>query len=802
MDLKIKKRTFNFYTKKNYNYDNKYNIKKDYTKTPLDQIKEQLKDVTPVTFVTSGFFQLLIVVLLAFFILNSVGIFFSIQTNPQATSAPYTLQTWVAENQLIDELGFLRLVSYGQNKYSMAVKTTEPCNVEILNNPFSRTIYYLEYTSFESVDMEGKELFRDILQKRLKDKGILLKSITIDQLDEIDNELVIVVGSYPPLDFANGINNNILFIGNDITKYYNYALGQTDETTTPLVTKKNERRQTSGLILKESSYIVDAKEYYYSVVSVTDLENGFKLITLPATLKNWDSVEDTATDITQIIEEHKWTKTLSESLTKENELSLTNEIDNENSYYIIRNNGTIIASGRIRSQDHDLVNNEMQNVKITPQGLDGKNVIHIKIQTNINYDYAKGEGYSYQIYGPDNQIIKEHTISLANEKDFQVKLTNDFKPGDYLFKLIKHNGDGTKEVAAVHGLHIIQPYIQVISLVEENKYIIDVYNDNINNGNFNFENEPNVYIKPKGGEEKVVEDVEMKHDQIIADTYLGSGEYELIVDFGRGNGQENIRVSKTLNLKRKSIIDYLSDPFYLMILIVSVFIVALGIQFSRKDNPIFYLDIPDFAPISRITVPLKRIQIVNLIDQINKDYGWHYLPIKTEELQSGLLRLSYRGRAINATEHNIEKILDLLSSEDYVRSYKGHYGLQKWEEEMGMTIKDITHLRMLRDMFINNVIKFENFNKSKDYDTEIELGGEKYYIIVYKNPKQAIEQSMMNRNVNIILLFENEITKKRFISKLYSHSKEVLAFKLELNSESINLYTFDEFEQILKQFKK
>lgn len=772
-----------------FTYKKNFRVLKDYVKSPFEKFKEIVMQINPVTIVSSGIFHLVVLLIAVLFIGTGIGMLLTIKHNPAPITPNYNVEKWLTTQHFYPSISFLKLIAYDSDKSIVAITGDKKYELEVFKNNDAKTVYLLDYKYYPLKEMNGVEVYRQILQKKLEDEGRTLKVIGIDDLKTLNNDSVVIVPTgYMPIEFAEGITHTIIFIGKDITKYYNQSSGSVDETKKPLVNKLDERVAAQGLKLRQSEFLVGGGETYHNVVSVVKMDKG-TLIVIPASLEAWDCVEDAVDDTLKIIDEHIWSEDIGTVKTKPNELSFSSAFKDKTVALLLKDmeNGKIVYGGKMILANFDYIKNDMPY--ILPMGMKDRD-IYFTIHINSPYSPINDQ-YVYEVYDSKNNKLTEKTgtVSLAGERDRQFKIDNTFLPGDYILKLVRKSGSVSIPTATI-GFHVVQPVIKGSDKFEANPYRVEVlcdrdckyfeynrvtiYLDNKKIGNYPYQNLLAINIYPSGG----------KH--------------QLIFDFGKG-----IKATKEITVVTKSLIDYLLDPLYFGMIILAIFIVAIGIQLRRKEKPIYYLDIPDFPPLSRITVPIKRSVILSLFDQINKDYGWHYLPIKTEELQSALLRLSYKGRPLSVSIHTIEKILDLLSSEGYVKSYDEYYGLSRWEEELGIKFKTLALLRKLRDILINNVVRFEPFNKVKNADTKIYLGGDEYYVLLYKDPKETILRSIGPlKDKNIIILFENEFEKQNFVDSLYSHDNEILIFKLELNSDRITLMTFEEFEKFIKKFKK
>jgi len=772
-----------------FTYIKKFKIKKELTITPFDEITKSVKKINVTNIVLSGTFQIIICLAAVFLLIAGLYTIFTGEIIQTPELPYYTIQTWTADMHPKANITLQRL-SYGKDNNAIAVKGSESYVISVLAGNAPSTVYFLEYV--HNSDMTGFEMFKQMLEKKLDDNGIKLKVIGIKDLEEMGADTVVVMPTgNPPIELSKGIRWNVIFIGNDMQNYID-SRSRIISSEPALVQTENIRTPTTGLKLALSDYKVMNAKYFYNVVSISDFETG-QLITIPSRFSSWNNIEDAVDDTVKIIKEHIWTRKVSASTTVENRSSFGPEFKSTEPNFLITKDNQVILSGRTISCNYDTI--ETVEERIFPKGII-KNEREIQFNIILNSPH-EDETYRYEIFDSMDRKIYENVIQLKlGQETVKLSIDNNFQAGDYKLKLLRKE-HGREIITAEHGFHVVSPIMDITASYDTNDYKIKTTCDR-DCVKFRYDT-VKIYVdnSPASGF-GAKDDLLSYTDPIELKLYLGKGQHNITLDFGN-----NVIVSSMVNVPAKGIEEYMT-PEYLIGFVILIIIVAVGIKLRRKDKIVYNLDIPDFAPVARVKVPVKKSMIISLFNQINKDYGWHYLPITTEELQSALFRISYKGRHLNVSEHNIERILDQLVAEKHVKFYDKYFGLTVWEQETGTSIKNFALLRKIRDMFINNVVRFENFAKKTEYDTKIYLGGNEYYVLLFKeHPEQTILKTVGPlKDRDIIIIFENNMIKKQFINSLYSHDKEVLIFKLELKSERIKLMTFDEFEAFLKKFKK
>lgn len=109
--------------------------------------------------------------------------------------------------------------------------------------------------------------------------------------------------------------------------------------------------------------------------------------------------------------------------------------------------------------------------------------------------------------------------------------------------------------------------------------------------------------------------------------------------------------------------------------------------------------------------------------------------------------------------------------------------------------------RMLRDMFLENVVSFTGLGKAKDCDIRMEVSGEKIYLHIYEDRKVIQNALKTVTKGQTILLFDSDEEIKDFKDTLVSPNPTVVSFKLELENENIFLFTLEQLEEFIKTAK-
>lgn len=245
------------------------------------------------------------------------------------------------------------------------------------------------------------------------------------------------------------------------------------------------------------------------------------------------------------------------------------------------------------------------------------------------------------------------------------------------------------------------------------------------------------------------------------------------------------------------------DPLVVLLAIMSVMIFALGYFIRQKDVVRYGLDIPDFQPLTTIKIPMKREIVLSVFDNVNAAYSWQYMPLRLEEIKAGFRRLNHNGKPILIGDFNLERVLAKLSSENLVREEIGYFGLTRWETQVKRTVRYLTIYRVMRNMFVNNAVKFTKLGAAEDCDVKIVAGKGEIYFHIMENPfgdRKKGEGNFANDAESVahralasakkgttIIIFATEEECAAFFESLVSASKLAVGLKMEINNGNITL---------------
>jgi hypothetical protein len=179
--------------------------------------------------------------------------------------------------------------------------------------------------------------------------------------------------------------------------------------------------------------------------------------------------------------------------------------------------------------------------------------------------------------------------------------------------------------------------------------------------------------------------------------------------------------------------------------------------------------------------------VIELFDKINRDFRWKNVPLTVQDLKGGFMKIPYKGRPLIVSDYNIEKIMDKLIDEGYVKKSIDYYGLARWEKESGCSIYKLAVMRALRDKFVVEGITFTPFGENPNYDTSVSYLGEKIFIHIYESPEVINKAILTAQEGRTIIVFENEEKMREFISNIHSDSETNILFKMLLDDPNGNI---------------
>ncbi|MFH0927612.1 MAG: hypothetical protein V1822_03465 [Candidatus Micrarchaeota archaeon] len=277
---------------------------------------------------------------------------------------------------------------------------------------------------------------------------------------------------------------------------------------------------------------------------------------------------------------------------------------------------------------------------------------------------------------------------------------------------------------------------------------------------------------------------------------LKKGNYTFVFDFGSGYTQK-----KTLEYFLAT--NVWERPEVIVLAIVAALVFGAGFYLRRPEKEKFSLDVPDFPPQSSTKIPLSQEKILSVFEQVNKDFHWQMMPLSLEELKGGLRKVLIEGRPVIIGDYNLERLLQKLEGRGLTGTYSGFWALKSWESSSGFSIRLMCTYRFMRDVFVNNAIKFSKLRAINGCDVKALIGRSEYYFQIYlgEGDEATISRALQSANISHTwILFEDQEELERFKNKL-SSSSSYLVLKMNVGSKRVRLFTLDEFSKIIKTLR-
>ena len=848
--IRIKKKTYQFEVKKKFQHLGHYKVK---VRPPIERIKDQIRDLlTPkkqekkATAVTSapspgGFnFAVLGAAILIAIIILALGWLY-------LTTQVLQLQAGVFQPQLEKPVIYNTILSgdiltsgeRGTEEHIAAVlvdyKTQNLVNYTIklttYNDKLPSQVFVLNSEKFEATTYSD---FLRTLRVNLAKRKILLNEINVKQLETIPQGAIVIVPSGVIPKEMLGVDSTltmdkladrgvvVIYIGQPFTKMLNETL----VVSTPQNTVKNLPvgfDETSPLSTSSDFHLFQPLYRALSrsglwqgdtiYGSVTVLKNGNgAFIFIPQTLDGgWrGNFTSAAEDISKIVFDSPW----SESNAQTKVYEFANETNYSGTRYFFsepftgtRSSVKVEFVGYSATSPFPIQETLITYLEKVPSGElfieQGVKVVPTNITNTLARLNAKlQEPTAAQpsmfliitdINGTEVQNFAQGNVNVQAEKSFDIPIYTD--RGEYIVKLV----DDESKVYA-------QTYMGVVS--------IDITSD--------FSTPPRKrseynFAVTMAGSPIILKDVKVTVDNGQYGTYEFKDISKIRVDVGKFTGDEplpfgvhnfdfvagGLKVNFQIENKRPETI--FTNPFFLLVLVLTVVIVGVGAVFARQESIYYSIDIPDFPPVARTKVPLSPDVVLSIFSKVNETYRWQNTPLTAAELKNGFKDIFYKGRPVYVTDYNVEYLLEELEKKRLITESMGYYGIAEWEKKTKRTINYVAMMRRLRDICVNNAIPFTGLGESGVADSEVTVVGQQMFLHFYEKDadlKTTFKKILttIGKGINIIL-FKNQVDKAAFQTLIHSPSVAPLILKLETDSGSIQLLTLDEFEKMVIEFK-
>ncbi len=709
--------------------------------------------------------------------------------------------------------------------------------IRFYQEPIPRNVVLLRARNYETDKLED---FKANLSSMISASGLRITEMDIDQLMHLPDGapmiLVVPTGRVPSsflglddpkFDFRKLMDNGvvIIYLG------YKFSSGAISENGDVIVGDEvvsalrkldltfnslpDQPKLTDGFRMSRADYTIASfgTTVYHRAISVLKGKKGGYLVTFPNTLKDgggWVNGYDAAHDVYSLIRNLTWLepytsappyyignpdkdKPVSEVATIFSKpygqrINLTAEFVTEVDGFE-KNNETkidfvyfpIVARGNLDHADWTLPTSLCKKN-------DGDNC-NLYMTVDFNEPTSKDERMLIAAYR-DGIKVYEKLIGVKKTQLVGEKLSFgvDLPGGDYVLKIESETG----YVYAQSFLHVpkIEFWDRGFDFVNGRFWFVVLADGQRLPDNFDVKN---VYISLDGQQNKSL------------DSYLDrDGQHRLFYQFSgvipEGDHQFTINAgeyAQKINRNFSKRREFWENPLYQGALVLVAVMFAIGMLIRRPETAVYQIDVPDFPPLSKTKVPISREQACQIFELVNSDYRWRYMPLKHGEIKNGFRKLSYKGRPILVSDYNLERVLDQLTQEKLVKKSMEFYGLASWESSSGRSIEYLAVFRSLRDAFLNMSVHFSELGERVDCDIVVSAH-ERYYVHIYEGEDTVIKALATLPKGKTIIAFKDQDAADAFIRGLSSTSRSMIAAKLYIDNESLNVATPAGIDKIVK----
>jgi len=854
--VKIKKKIYRFEMRRRYQYENHYKILE---RPPIEMIKDELKKLfapkkekkkvaaAPLAGPSKppggfNFSVLGAAVLIALIVLGLGWLYLSSMLESATDIFEPPLDKPVIINTLVSG-EILNSGELGSKNYRAAVmveyNTSNIDNYTVILRPYKEKIPSEVYV-LNSARKEASiypDFIRE-LRNKLGKRQMVLNEISLKQLESVpEGAIVIVPSGVVPMELL-GYESSItmenladrgivvIYIGQPFTQMLNTSLSGSPSVFTPqeklrelpvLFDETNPGQSTENFSLYQPLYRVTGVRWdtlsAYGSVSIVKKGDGAFLF-LPQTLDGGWSRDPVAAaeDISRVIFEVPWAEPLAEPVVY--------SFVNQSNYSATRYFFTETFQAPEASVKVDFIGNSsasnfpvqetlyMHLAKPTDSDFfiqGGEKVI----PTNLTNDLVRlnaelkepepGQPNMYIIFidekGSQVQDFPQGNIDIQSDRSFDVPVYVD--RGEYLVKLI----DDESQLYA-------QTYMKVVSIdvkrVRDPKEVRSKYTFEIT----------------MDGNPVTLDQVDVVVNDGEYGRYNFSGVSKVTIDMSKYTGSPQQRLPDgnhsfeftSAGLKSTVVVEHITppniftQPIFWVVALLTMGIVGIGAYFARQEEVYFSLDVPDFPPVARTRIPLSQDVVLSMFPKINENYRWEYTPLTTAEIKNAFKEVFYKGKPIYITDYNVEYLLEALRKKGLVGEALEYYGLTEWENKTKHSTDYLALMRRLRDMCVNNAVPFTGLGESKEADSVITVVGQQMYLHFYEKDgdvKHLLKRALGTIGTGItILVFKSHGDKEAFKDILNSSPTIApLIMKMESDSKSLLLYTSDELEQMVVDFK-
>ncbi len=698
--------------------------------------------------------------------------------------------------------------------------------------------------------------FKRELQNDLAKSGLTVNEIYLSELESIplgSNPLIIVPTGYIPVSLCttNGEGKNLRELAEKgatiIYMGYGFDEGILDERRGRLfpgsdysvaaisknlgdVEISEGAGKPEGLNLNAIRYSLQyyssdpklgIKLVYGGIPVIKWNVGGGYLVMVPNTLDSgWKNGKAAAHDIAKMIRDAKWLKAFDEYIgvspadypTTDDNVIYDTLIIPSGKADINQSNIRLYVVGYDENQNIVAVQTKYISLKRTQNGL-LKNPLYAlsekmsgsKIDLDAYFDenpnkFNRPVGVVVHAVNASNEAAIEdvsfYSSAIVPIKHPQVAQYNpNFNPGRYIIKL---ETISTQPYTLAQSVLIVPEIAIVPYLIDWKKqeFMFTVDAHELGDNDMYTQSLDKTYVTIDDNEKtRTLISIKKIGDKTIAYFKVAEPLQEGVVHTFRFEVQNGLEYSEIAYVSR----NYWEQWWFWTTLGFAGLIVTVGIFFKAKEKVRYAIDIPDFEIRKKRRIYIKEGIVLDLFNNINKDYGWEYMPLTLKELKSGFRKITYQGRPILIGDYNLQLLLDKMKYGGLVKQYLGLYSLGKWEKESMFDYKYLSIFRKVRDIFINLAIPFTKLGERKDCDIYLKSRRESFKVVLGEGGNLADRVALgIGGRERTLLVFSDEDMKSAFVESITRYGINSAAIKIALLNNKLIPMTINELRMFVK----
>lgn len=345
----------------------------------------------------------------------------------------------------------------------------------------------------------------------------------------------------------------------------------------------------------------------------------------------------------------------------------------------------------------------------------------------------------------DGVVLNSNELARVRGKEAFFFTLNPLSSGDYLLRI----SDQAQTLGAKK-LHVKNLSVS-LARVYGNNYEFEVFIDGAPLEN------ASALIGLNHSNNKI--ETEVKNGKLNVRANLRQGENAFVISLF---GQKNIVF---YNNNQESLIE-----FYAKTLIPGIAIVALFYVWAYLNKkPVYRIRVPEGVVGKNHEITVTQSQIVSIIENIEKRFGWKRIPLSIREIGFGL---KYLTEGLEVNEGNVEAIMKKLEEKNVVKSYFGFYELAEWGDPKFNALR-----RIVRDKLIQNGIEFTEIPNGFEYEGKQ---------IIFNLEKAKGE---------VMVVFERSEEIRTYLSSLEEKTRAQIEIKIK--NGILRLVTLDELDELI-----